>query len=223
MKEFCLLKEISSRAGGDFTEEWINSDVPMMLPTHQIYSAFIRNFISSPIDGFAKGVYTGIAEFTRHDVPSDSGFRYSPAFDGLDQGRSVSFLAKEHVIREGRGPVKFMSLLRRKPGLQSEEFSRAWRTTHADLVRSVSEVWNNFLGYRQNHVIPDTCFHLDGSAMEKPYDGIVEIWFASLDALERTMMSQRYRDVIRPDEETFVDLPNTRLFAEEMIVFSREA
>lgn len=222
MKEFCLLKEASSRQVGGFAEEWADSDDSNMSLSHRMYGAFVRNIISAPIEGFAKGVYAGVAEFERHDVPSEIDFRYHPGFDGLDQAGSVTFLANEHVIRDGHGPIKFMSLLRRKPGLTPEEFSLAWRTRHAAVVQSVPEVWGNFRGYRQNHVIPGTCRHLDGSPMQVSYDGIVEIWFDSLEALEGTMMSERYREVVRPDEETFVDLPNTRLFAEERIVFSRE-
>jgi hypothetical protein len=217
VKEFCILCDARSRTEGDFLAAWLSADVKMPAVGTR-YGGYVRNSISSPITGFAIGAFAGIIEYWRTDRPVDVNHRFMPVIEGLDMSRSVSFLADEHIIREGCSAVKFMSLLRRKPGMSPAEFSKAWLSHHASLVRSVDEVWRLFRGYRQNHVIPGTCRHLDGSDMARPYDGIVEIWFDSLVDLEPTMMAERYRAVIRPDEETFVDLPNTRMFSTETIV-----
>lgn len=219
IKEFCLLHDVRSRPESDFLDAWVNADAKMHVDDIR-YGGYIRNSISSPIDGFAVGAFAGIAEYWMTDRPVDEKYRLIPVIEGLDISRSVSFLADEYIIRDGRGAVKFMSLLRRKPDLSPASFSEAWRGSHAALVQSIDEVWRLFRGYRQNHVIPGTCRHLDGSNMARPYDGIVEIWFDSLADLERTMMSERYRAVIRPDEETFVDLPNARMFSTETIVLT---
>jgi|GEM_PF-5148863 len=218
IKEFCLLHDMLSRPEMNFFDAWLNADAKGQVPDNR-YSGYIRNSISSPLDGFAAGVFSGIAEYWRADRPVDKTYRFIPNIAGIDMGKSVSFLAEEHVIRDGRGAVKFMSLLRRKPGLSPDAFSCAWRGRHAALVQSVNEVWRLFRGYRQNHIIPGTCRQLDGSEMTYPYDGIVEIWFDSLPDLQQAMMSACYREVVRPDEETFVALPNTRMFSTETIVF----
>jgi len=177
-----------------------------------------RNIVDNAMDGFSQNAFAGIAEYWSGEAASDLPLRKPPAIEGLALARSVHFLAEEFIIKEGRGAVKFMSILRRKPGATPQDFSAAWRMKHPLVVRSVPEVWERFRGYRQNHILPDLCRHLDGNAMQRPYDGIVEIWFDSLDDLRATMMSDRYREIIRPDEETFVDLPNTRLFVLEDIV-----
>jgi hypothetical protein len=218
IKEFCLLCDGQVRPDSFFLNRWLITEGKIPADDNR-YSGYIRNSISSPLDGFAAGVFSGIAEYWRTDRPVDKEYRLIPAVEGIDMGKSVSFLAEEHVIREGRGAVKFMSLLRRKPGLSPAEFSKAWCGNHAVLVQSVDEVWRLFRGYRQNHIIPGTCRQLDGSEMTHPYDGIVEIWFDSLPDLQQAMMSERYREIVRPDEETFVDLPNTRMFSTETIVF----
>jgi hypothetical protein len=218
IKEFALLYDDRLRPESIFLDAWLAADKKTPGGDGR-YNGYIRNSISRPADGFALGAFSGIAEYWRADRPVDKDYRLIPGVEGIDMQRSVSFLAEEHVIREGRGTVKFMSLLRRKRGWSPAAFSEAWSVRHAALVRSVDEVWRLFRGYRQNHIIPGTCRHLDGSYMMRPYDGIVEIWFDSLTDLERTMMSENYRAVIRPDEETFVDLPNTRMFSTEMIVF----
>jgi hypothetical protein len=218
VKEFCLLRDIRSRSGSDFLTAWLSADEKTPLADGR-YHGYVRNSISNPIDGFAVGAFAGVAEYWRTDRSVDAQHRLIPKIEGLDIDGSVTFLADEYIIREGHGAVKFMSLLRRKTGLSPAAFSDAWRGNHAALVRSVDEVWRLFRGYRQNHIIPGTCRYLDGSDMARPYDGIVEIWFDSISDLEQTMMSERYRAVIRPDEETFVDLPNTRMFSTETIIF----
>jgi hypothetical protein len=218
IKEFCLLYDDRSRTESVFLDAWLAADKKTQKSDGR-YNGYIRNSITSPIDGFAIGAFSGIAEYWRADQPVDKDHRLIPMAEGINMQKSVSFLAEEYIIREGRGAVKFMSLLRRKRNLSPAAFSEAWSGRHAALVRSVEEVWRLFRGYRQNHVIPGTCRQLDGLKMARPYDGIVEIWFDSLTDLERTMMSERYRAVIRPDEETFVDLPNTRMFSTETIVF----
>lgn len=134
----------------------------------------------------------------------------------VDASRSITVLAKEVVIADrGGGPVKFMSLLRRKEGIDTAEFGRYWAEEHARLVLSVPEVAKHFRRYVQNHCIPSTLRSLDSTKCETNVDGIVEIWFDSISSLEAAMTSARYVEAIRPDEEKFVALPNIRLLAQE--------
>jgi hypothetical protein len=218
IKEFVLMREKIAFESATFSNAWASTDNTLTIQPRRLFDRYIRNEISSPIAGFADRAYAGIAEFWRTDDPPQLERRNIPSIATLDRNTSVSFLAREVTILPGRGPVKFMSLLRRKSSLSSTAFSAAWQDKHADVVRSVGEVWGLFRGYVQNHIVPGTCRLLDGSGMERPFDGIVEIWFDSLQDLERAMMSERYREVVRPDEMTFVDLPNTRLFATEVCV-----
>lgn len=217
VKEFILFN--AERALGDFSIAWNASlqQLPPVLPPHH---QFHRHTITPLSESPPRGSYEAIAEFWRDDPDAPMVDWRVPLIEGISTSRSVHFLAEEHIIKEGRGPVKFMSLLRRKPGIDAAAFSRAWRIHHPLVVRSVAEIWRNFKGYRQNHILPGQCRHLDGTAVDVPFDGIVEIWFASRADLTATMMSERYREIIRPDEETFVDLPNIRMLATEEIVLA---
>lgn len=218
VKEFSLLKAEPGRQQRALAEA-LSDHLSESLTLHEHPCCdVVRNIVSGPVNGTAGNTFTCVLELTRKDQPADRDVRYTVNLDGIDRQSSISFLAHEHIIREGGGPAKFMSLLRRQPGMTFEEFSDYWRKGHADLVRSIPKVWDEFSGYRQNHILPGTCLHLDGKPVAQPYDGIVEIWFDSFQALESTMMSQYYRDVIRPDEETFVDLPNTRMIVEESVI-----
>ncbi len=216
IKEFILFHDSMPRAPEAFEAAWLREDGGAGPGVY----AYRRNLVGNPIDGFASGAYAGVAEYWRSDAEAPLKAGADGAIPGVDATKSAHFLAEEFIIKEGRGAVKFMSVLRRKTGLMPAEFSAAWRMRHPLVVRSVPEIWGLFRGYRQNHVLPGQCRHLDGSAMERPIDGIVEIWFDSLADLQATMMSARYREIVRPDEETFVDLPNTRLFVTEEVVIA---
>jgi uncharacterized protein (TIGR02118 family) len=75
-----------------------------------------------------------------------------------------------------------MSLLRKRPDVSSEVFKDEWFNLHALLVRRLPGV----LGYRQNLV-------LDGADEdgERVVDGIVELWFESLESIEGAFTSPR--------------------------------
>ncbi len=214
VKEFILLHDAMSRMPENFRDAWLGEEGGQQ--SHAF--AYRRNLVGNPIDGFASGAYAGVAEYWRSDTVPRLDAALLAQIPGVSTAESVHFLAEEFIIKEGRGAVKFMSILRRKSGISPAEFSAAWRMRHPLVVRSVPEIWGRFRGYRQNHVLPGQCRHLDGSEMARPIDGIVEIWFDSIAELQATMMSERYREIIRPDEETFVDLPNTRLFVTEEVV-----
>ncbi|MCC6209882.1 MAG: EthD domain-containing protein [Burkholderiales bacterium] len=152
----------------------------------------------------------------------------SPAFDGIEISTvasagselrdiiepSASFLvrAREHrVLDRGLGPVKFMSLLRRKAGMTPEEFSRYWLHNHALLVEQIVAISRYFRGYVQNHCVAGTQRSMTGAAAEGEVDGIVEIWFDSLYDLKAAMFSSTYMKDLRADEAKFVALPNRRM------------
>lgn len=215
IKEFMLFS--MEHAPVSFSAAWNAAAQPLStaIPSYYEFRGHTVTPLSEPP---ADAKFGAIAEFWRSAPDASMQAWQTPLINGISTSKSVHFLAEEHIIKEGRGPVKFMSLLRRKPHIDAATFSRAWRVTHPLVVRSVPEIWGNFLGYRQNHVIEGQCRNLDGSLMAIPFDGIVEIWFASQADLMATMMSARYGEIIRPDEETFVSLPNIRMLVTEEIV-----
>jgi uncharacterized protein (TIGR02118 family) len=80
---------------------------------------------------------------------------------------------------------KRMSLLKRRPELTGEEFSRAW-TAHAGFVQEIDGV----VGYRQNLVTARE--RIKGQPCgydELPIDGIVELWFDDRAAMEAAFAS----------------------------------
>jgi uncharacterized protein (TIGR02118 family) len=102
--------------------------------------------------------------------------------------------------------IKVSVLLKRKPGMSSAEFHRYWKEVHGPLLRSVPEVMRYVRRYVQCHSIAETFSGTPGTA--SPFDGIAEMWGDSIDDVRRALAEPRYLEVIRTDEEKFLDLPN---------------
>jgi uncharacterized protein (TIGR02118 family) len=90
----------------------------------------------------------------------------------------------------------------RKPGLTHAEFDHYWRHEHAPLIRSVTEFNRHVRRYVQCHRIEvGDAFGSDGG-----WDGIAELWFDDVGAMQRAFSEPRYLELVRPDELKFVDL-----------------
>ncbi len=103
--------------------------------------------------------------------------------------------------------VKFVGLMRRKPGMTRAEFVNYWQNVHAPLAMGVKEFGRFVRKYVQNIPIeaaasvPD----LPGSP---GFDGVAELWFDDIDDATKAFAEPRYLEVIRADELKFLDLPN---------------
>lgn len=90
----------------------------------------------------------------------------------------------------------------RKPGLSHEEFDTYWRDQHGPLIRSVTEFSRHVRRYVQCHGIEAG----PGFGHSSNFDGIAELWFDDVAAMNRAFAEPRYLEVIRPDELAFVDI-----------------
>ena len=112
--------------------------------------------------------------------------------------------------------IKFTILLTRNPSLSHEVFDEHHKTVHADIFMSVPAVRETVRRYVQQHAIP---VDLPGMPPVK-YDGITELWFDDVAALARCFSDPEYLAVVRPDEESFLDLHACDLIvSEEHAVF----
>ncbi len=101
--------------------------------------------------------------------------------------------------------VKIIVCAVRKPGMSHEQFDRYWRNQHAAVIKSVPEFTRHVRRYVQCHLAAeDTPFLATGS-----YDGVAELWFDDVAAMNTAFSEPRYLEVIRPDELKFVDMERT--------------
>lgn len=116
--------------------------------------------------------------------------------------------------------IKLTYVLRRRPEMSREEFQRYWRETHAPLVASVQEALQ-IKRYVQVH----TSAAFGGGeagprgAMEEPHDGVAELWWESLEAMESaqaTPEGRRAGALLAEDEAKFIDFSRSSIaFGEE--------
>jgi len=97
--------------------------------------------------------------------------------------------------------VKYIICATRKAGLSHEEFSAYWRERHGPLVRSVPEFARYVRKYVQCHLVKGSAPLGSGGT----YDGVAELWFDSVEDLQKAFSEPRYLEIIRPDEQKFVD------------------
>ena len=110
--------------------------------------------------------------------------------------------------------IKIMVFLKRRPELSHDEFIDYWKNVHAPLAAEAPGFVEHTGKYMHNYPEPNA----DG---EYDYDGVVECWYDSLEDMKACTDNDYYREVIRPDEAKFIDLPTSKLIVTENTVFSK--
>ena len=101
--------------------------------------------------------------------------------------------------------IKIIVCAVRKPDWSHAQFDTYWREQHASVIKSVPEFTRHVRRYMQNHrAAEDTPFLGVGA-----YDGVAELWFDDMAALNAAFAEPRYLEVIRMDELRFVDMERT--------------
>ncbi len=106
---------------------------------------------------------------------------------------------------DSAGMIKLVYCITRRPGMTLEEFSRYWREVHGPIGRRIP-------GLRrlvQSHPVP-----LPPDMALPGFDGMAELWFDDMAALEAARRSPEWR-VSTADEANFIDAPRTALFLTE--------
>ena len=107
-----------------------------------------------------------------------------------------------HVVVEGPPPareptgVKLLMLLKRKPGVPLENFRRFALGVHGPVVAELPGLRR----YLQCHTRDG--FYVFGEA---GFDGVEQLWFDDVDAVERALGSKHFREEVKASLEAFVD------------------
>jgi uncharacterized protein (TIGR02118 family) len=117
--------------------------------------------------------------------------------------------------------VKVSVLLKRKPGTSPEEFRRYWRDVHGPLLLKQRTLMRYIRKYVHCQSIAEAFADVPGVSSQ--FDGIAELWGDSIDDVKRGLAEPAYAQVIRPDEEKFLDVPNcVFLVTEEVVLHAAE-
>lgn len=115
--------------------------------------------------------------------------------------------------------IKIVFCLRRKADMSQNEFQQYWKTQHKELVLANAQALG-IRRYVQSHTLD--CEFADRMRAYRqtpePYDGIAELWYDSVAALEAasaTDTARRASRTLRDDEEKFIDLVNSPMWIVE--------
>lgn len=152
---------------------------------------------------FARGPWEldGVSQLVFDETPlADRAFRQGERAAALIEDES-RFLGGLHIVtvapsvvvavpEERRAKLlKRISLLKRRPDVSLEDFSREWQI-HAEYVRRMPGV----AGYRQNIIVAREFTKGTACSYEQlPLDGVVELWFEDTRALEAAFASRSGR------------------------------
>ncbi len=115
--------------------------------------------------------------------------------------------------------VKIVFCLRRKDGMELDEFQRYWREEHAPLVQQHAGALG-IVRYVQTHTRPSPEGDLLRASRGGPeaYDGVAELWFRDTTALieaASTPEGMAAGAALLEDERRFIDLAHSPLFLAE--------
>lgn len=100
--------------------------------------------------------------------------------------------------------IKFTEFFHRRPGMTSAAFLEHWQQQHTGVV----SVIEGLRRYIQNPAVGLI------DCVSNPYDGMVEVWFDDLQAIDRLRKSDYWNTIVE-DELRFVDRPSLQLFLSE--------
>ena len=111
--------------------------------------------------------------------------------------------------------IKSLSLLSRKPGLSHEAFVRHWIEIHAPLAMTVPGLRR----YVQSHIVAERT-RPDIPSLDIDIDGIAELWYDDLEAMNRANASPEAR-ALHADGTTFIGQIKSFTIEERTIIPSQ--
>jgi EthD domain len=163
----------------------------------------------TPYDGAVIQWYDSLEGFRA--VQADS--RWAPVKDDLQTLYDVSqtleiFTGEEQIVIAGPDErpdplTKLVCGVRRKPGMSRDDFHTYWWEVHGPLNRDTPAVRKYFIRYEQNHRLPE-----DYARTDVTLEGVTCEWFPSTRAFFGMATDPDSRDVIRADEDNFLDSDN---------------
>lgn len=207
----------------EFVERWAREAPTIVETLGEHLAGYVQNraVLEPGIPVFPVADFDGVDELW-FDSPAAAAaaLQLRPGFETIaDPARSILVAAESAIQFDyGWGGVKFIGLSRRNRSLSHDEWVRYWIEVHGPLAYSVPEFARYYGKYVHNYLLQEP---LGPVEPKSEFDGIVEEWLESTEAFARCLQEPRYLQVVRPDEQRFVDLEGSRfVIAEEHVVSS---
>lgn len=108
--------------------------------------------------------------------------------------------------------IKLIALLKRKPGMDREQFTRRWLDEHIKLSSKMPGLRGYFINIATDH-------QQEGDGVEPIYDGTAELWWDSVEAMEAAFASEEGK-IAGIDADKFAEV-RIHIYTEEHVVVPR--
>ena len=115
--------------------------------------------------------------------------------------------------------IKLVYCIRKRSDIDTGEFRRYWLKDHGPLVKSVAHDIGACRYVQSHTVLPElNALMIESRGLREPYDGITEVWWETMEALESGLSSvagvEAQKKLIE-DEARFIDFSQSRIFMTE--------
>jgi len=115
--------------------------------------------------------------------------------------------------------IKLVYCLRKRDDVDHASFYRYWLEEHGPLVKSVAGAIGASRYVQSHTILPELNETMVVSrGLQTPYDGVTEVWWETISALEQGMSSPEgvaAQTQLIEDEARFIDFSQSRVFMTE--------
>ncbi len=115
--------------------------------------------------------------------------------------------------------IKLVYCLRKRDDIDSDSFYRYWLEEHGPLVKSVADAIDASRYVQSHTVLPElNALMIESRGLQPPYDGVTEVWWETMAALEHGMSSPQGIEAqtkLIEDEARFIDFSRSKVFMTE--------
>lgn len=229
-KAIVLLKRNRNLQFREFDAYWERVHGPLVLSMRE-YKAYRRRYVQDhliqgclderhfPFDGITQiwptkspppVAFDQTSEFVTHVIPDE--------LKMLERDASIHCLARESVLREGRGECKLMVFMAAHSDVPLEECHLRFRTEYAHRLLTHPDVDRRVRGLALSAVYPDSLISMQGRQVPPGvrFDFVVEVWFDSLVEARATLGFIQFSETERL-QAGFQSTPMHALFSEVVL------
>jgi uncharacterized protein (TIGR02118 family) len=222
-----LLQKRSDLESQDFRKHWRDRHGPLAAKLPGLRRYHQNHVVDRQQRGitYARGGldFDGFSELWFDDLLSmEAAFASEQVNElGADEARFIDDLklitAVQHVViptPTGTPLIKRMSTLKRRPDVSAEQFKIEWFDIHSVLVKRLPQV----KGYTQNLIFDRSLGRGKPANYEDlPIDGIVELWFTDVDALNAGFASDAGKTLMTHATEFIAEISTFLVETHEVV------
>ena len=218
IKLICFVKRNPSLSVDEFHDHWRGQHARLISETPGVADRIVRyeqNHRAAAdyerggdFDGVAIQWFESMDDFVAMVTDPEYQARVAPDEDVLLDRDGLAWILtdEEEVVipgpeRRDDPVIKLICMVKRRPGMEIDDFHRHWRTVHSPLNCDTPSIAKYFVRYERNHRNRHD-YDREGAS---DFDGTAVEWYPSVQSFYEMIGEPAYRELIAPDEDRFLD------------------